>query len=62
VSYQQDPIALYRRQIEAFNRAIQQHEDPIASGLDGLKAVQVTEAMIESAARGWLVKLAQLSV
>jgi 1,5-anhydro-D-fructose reductase (1,5-anhydro-D-mannitol-forming) len=62
VSYQQDPIALYRRQIEAFNHAIQQQEAPIASGLDGLKAVQVTEAMIESAARGRLVKLAPLSV
>jgi 1,5-anhydro-D-fructose reductase (1,5-anhydro-D-mannitol-forming) len=62
VSYQQDPIALYRRQIEAFNHAIQQQEEPIASGLDGLKAVQVTEAMIESAARGKLVKLAPLSV
>ena len=61
VPYQQDPIARYRRQIEAFNQAIQQHEDPIASGLDGLKAVQVTEAMIESATRGRLVKLTPLS-
>jgi 1,5-anhydro-D-fructose reductase (1,5-anhydro-D-mannitol-forming) len=61
VPYQQDPIARYRRQIEALNQAIQQHEDPIASGLDGLKAVQVTEAMIESATRGRLVKLTPLS-
>ncbi len=62
VSYQQDPVALYKRQVEAFNHAIQQHEEPTASGLDGLKAVQVTEAMIESAARGKTVKLEPLSV
>lgn len=49
-------------QDQAFNHAIQQQEEPIASGLDGLKAVQVTEAMIESAARGRRVKLAPLSV
>jgi 1,5-anhydro-D-fructose reductase (1,5-anhydro-D-mannitol-forming) len=62
VSYPQDPVALYKRQVEAFNRALKRHETPIASGLDGLKAVQVTGAMIESAARGRTVKLAPLSV
>jgi 1,5-anhydro-D-fructose reductase (1,5-anhydro-D-mannitol-forming) len=62
VAYPQDPVALYTRQVEAFNRALQRHETPIASGLDGLKAVQVTEAVIESAARGRTVKLAPLSV
>jgi 1,5-anhydro-D-fructose reductase (1,5-anhydro-D-mannitol-forming) len=59
-TYEQDTLALYTRQIEAFNRAIQQHEEPTASGLDGLRAVQVTEAMIESAARGRTVKLTPL--
>jgi predicted dehydrogenase len=54
-------MALYTRQIEAFNRAIQRHEEPTASGLDGLRAVQVTEAMIASAARGRTVKLESLA-
>jgi 1,5-anhydro-D-fructose reductase (1,5-anhydro-D-mannitol-forming) len=62
MTYQQDTLALYTRQVEAFNQAIQQHEAPIASGLDGLRAVQVTEAMIESAARGRTVKLEPLSI
>jgi 1,5-anhydro-D-fructose reductase (1,5-anhydro-D-mannitol-forming) len=60
--YPQDTLALYTRQIEAFNRAIQQNEEPTASGLDGLRAVQVTEAMIVSAARGTTVKLEPLAV
>jgi len=62
MAYQQDTLGLYQRQIEAFNQAIQQNEEPTASGLDGLRAVQVTEAMIESAARGRTVKLEPLSV
>jgi len=62
MTYQQDSLALYTRQVEAFNQAIQQHEASIASGLDGLRAVQVTEAMIEPAARGRLVKLESLSI
>jgi 1,5-anhydro-D-fructose reductase (1,5-anhydro-D-mannitol-forming) len=60
--YPQDNLALYTRQVEAMNRAIQQNEDPLASGLDGLRAVQITEAMIESAARGRTVKLEPLAV
>jgi 1,5-anhydro-D-fructose reductase (1,5-anhydro-D-mannitol-forming) len=62
MTYQQDTLALYTRQIEAFNQAIQQHEAPIASGHDGLRAVQVTEAMIESATHGRTVKLEPLSI
>ena len=62
MTYPRDPLALYTRQVEAFNRALRQQEEPIASGLDGLRAVQVTEAMIASAARGRTVKLEPLSV
>jgi 1,5-anhydro-D-fructose reductase (1,5-anhydro-D-mannitol-forming) len=62
MTYEQDTLALYMRQIEAFNQAIQQQESPIASGLDGLRAVQVTEAMIESASTGRAVKIAPLAV
>jgi predicted dehydrogenase len=62
MTYQQDTLALYTRQVEGFYQAIQQHGASIASGLDGLRAVQVTEAMIESVARGRTVKLEPLSI
>jgi predicted dehydrogenase len=62
MAYPQDTLALYIRQIEASNRAIQQHEEPLASGIDGLRAVEVTEAMIESASQGSTVKLEPLVV
>ncbi len=49
VSYTPDPLALARWQIEGFNKAVTLDEEPRASGLDGLRSVQITEAMIESA-------------
>ncbi|MCI0860030.1 MAG: hypothetical protein J4N81_14975, partial [Chloroflexi bacterium] len=57
-----DPLALFTWQTEAFNKAIQMDEDPPASGVDGLKVVQVTLAMIESASTGRTVKLESLPV
>ena len=62
VAYPEDPLALYTRQVEAFNRAIQHDEEPSASGRDGLHVVQVTRAMIESASTGRTVKIAPLAV
>ena len=47
-SYEPDPLALAKWQIEGFNEAISRDEDPRASGLDGLRSVQITDAMIES--------------
>ena len=61
-SYGPDPLALFKWQTEAFNRAIQRDEEPAASGLDGLKVVQVTMAMIESASTGRTIKLEPLPV
>ena len=49
VSYEPDPLALPKWQIEGFNGAITRDEEPAASGLDGLRSVQITQAMIESA-------------
>jgi predicted dehydrogenase len=51
-SYEQDPLALYRLQTEAFNRFIRQGEEFHASGEDGLLVVQVTSAIIRSASSG----------
>ncbi len=49
ISYTPDPLALFKWQTEGFNQAISRDEEPRASGIDGLRSVQVTEAMIESA-------------
>jgi 1,5-anhydro-D-fructose reductase (1,5-anhydro-D-mannitol-forming) len=61
VTYPTEPLALYTRQVEAFNAAIQDDEEPAASGLDGLRVVQARMAMIESASTGKAVKIASLS-
>ncbi len=49
VSYDSDPLALAKWQIEGFNRAITYGEESHATGSDGLRSVQITQAMIESA-------------
>ena len=56
-SYERDMLTLYKHQTEAFNRAIQGGEEFHASGLDGLRTVQVTRAIIESASTGRSVKI-----
>ena len=61
-SYDPDPLALFKWQTESFNRSVEAGEDPSASGIDGLKVVQVTLAMIESASTGRTVKLEPLPV
>ncbi len=59
-SYQGDLLSLYKLQIEAFHRAIQRDEEFDASGMDGLRAVQVASAIIESASTGRAVKIEPL--
>ena len=49
VTYDSDPLALAKWQIEGFNRAITNGEESHATGSDGLRSVQITQAMIESA-------------
>jgi predicted dehydrogenase len=59
-SYERDGLILMQRQIESFNQAIQHGNQPAATARDGLKAIQVIEAMIKSAATGTTVKLEPL--
>ena len=47
----------YAREIAAFNRAVLEDREPDASGLDGLRSVQLTEAILKSARDGVRVKL-----
>ena len=61
-SYEENLLTLYKRQTEAFNRAIQNDETFHASGEDGLSVVEVTTAIIESARTGRAVKVARASV
>jgi len=56
-SYIRNGIILLQRQIEGFNQAIRHGHEPAASGMDGLKAVQIIEAMIKSATTGATVTL-----
>ena len=62
VSYEPDNLAHFQREIEDFNRAIEQNGQPAATGTDGLKVVQVTVAMLESAAAGKTVRLEPVNI
>ena len=44
-------------ELEDFHQAIEQDREPVATGLDGLRVVEVTLAMIESARTGRTVKI-----
>lgn len=57
--YAPDPISLYTRQVEAFDAAIQGNGAPLATGLDGLRIVEITLAMIESSRTGRRIALGE---
>ena len=61
-SYEHDLLTLYRLQTESFNRAIRNDAPFQASGEDGLRVVEVTSAIIKSAATGRSVKVERVSV
>lgn len=61
VFYAPDFVYLVARNIEDFQRAIEEDREPAASGAHGLKLVQLTEGMIESASMGRTVKLERLN-
>jgi 1,5-anhydro-D-fructose reductase (1,5-anhydro-D-mannitol-forming) len=46
------------RSVAAFNDAVRRDREPNASGLDGLRSVQLTEAVVRSAREGRLVEVA----
>jgi 1,5-anhydro-D-fructose reductase (1,5-anhydro-D-mannitol-forming) len=51
-AFEVDPTALYTWQVDAFNDAVEHDGEPAATGLDGLRAAQITLAMVESARTG----------
>lgn len=50
--YANGPIALYTWQVDAMNAAVSGNGEPAATGEDGLRAAQITLAMVESARTG----------
>lgn len=56
-TYPPHPFALYTRQVEAFGAAVEGNGEPLATGLDGLRVVQITLAMVESSRTGSRVAL-----
>ncbi len=56
-TYQEHPFALYTKQVRAFDSAVEGNAEPLASGLDGLRVVEITLAMVESARTGSRVSL-----
>ena len=60
--YPLTPLANFIDELADFHRAIREDRAPAATGLDGLRVVQVTQAMIESARDGRTVKIEPLTV
>jgi 1,5-anhydro-D-fructose reductase (1,5-anhydro-D-mannitol-forming) len=52
-----DFLGNYVAEIEDFHRAIEEDREPAASGVDGLRAVEVTLAMVEAAWTGRTVSI-----
>lgn len=47
----------YERTVAAFSQALLEGRDPNPSGLDGLRCVQLTDAIVRSATEGRTVEL-----
>ncbi len=57
-----DFLGNFRAEIADFQQAVDQGREPVASGIDGLRVVEVTLAMIESARTGRAVKIDPVEV
>jgi 1,5-anhydro-D-fructose reductase (1,5-anhydro-D-mannitol-forming) len=60
--YPPDLLANYVGELQDFSRAVVEGREPAATGLDGLRVVQVTLAMIASAREGRTVRIEPLAV
>jgi 1,5-anhydro-D-fructose reductase (1,5-anhydro-D-mannitol-forming) len=61
-SYPSQPLANFIDELDDFHRAIREDREPAATGLDGLRVVQVTLAMIASAREQRTVRIEPLTV
>ena len=53
---------VFAAMLEEFHHAIQEDREPLASGIDGLRVVEITLAMIESARYGRTVKISPVAM
>ena len=60
--YHDELLPNYVAEIEDFQQAVATGREPAATGVDGLRIVEVTVAMIESARSGWSVTLQRVEV
>ena len=60
--YPYDYLANFVSELEDFQQAVEEDHEPAATGVDGLRVVQVTWAAIESARTGRTIKLEPLDV
>ena len=58
-TYEYDYLANFVDELEDFEKAVEEGREPRATGLDGFKATQITEAAIESARTGRIVSVEQ---
>jgi predicted dehydrogenase len=61
-TYPTQPLANFIDELDDFHRAIREDREPAATGLDGLRVVQVTLAMIASARDKQTIRLEPLTV
>ena len=61
-TYPSQPLANFIDEVADFHHAIREDREPAASGLDGLRVVQVTLAMIESARDQRTIRIEPLTV
>jgi 1,5-anhydro-D-fructose reductase (1,5-anhydro-D-mannitol-forming) len=61
-TYPPQPLANFIDELDDFHRAIREDRQPAATGLDGLRVVQVTLAMIASACEQRTVRIEPLTV
>jgi 1,5-anhydro-D-fructose reductase (1,5-anhydro-D-mannitol-forming) len=61
-TYPPQPLANFIDELDDFHRAIREDRDPAATGLDGLRVVQVTLAMIASAREQRTIRIEPLAL
>jgi len=60
VKYEFKETDLYKDEIEDFNRCIREGGEPLATGLDGLRAAEISIAMFESGRQGKSIRIGDL--
>lgn len=60
VKYQFKKTDLYKDEVEDFNRCIREDRDPLATGIDGLRAAEISIAMFESGRQGKNIRIEDL--